>query len=88
MTDALSFGQSYVAMVRELINAIEAAQLMEDRLNSEPGLAATVAQAMSGSGRGDMTEQVVTDAASAIGQIWFTYGSGTPSQKSLLYKVL
>jgi hypothetical protein len=88
MTDALGFGNSYVQTIRELIDAIEAAQLMKDRLDSEPELAAAVAQTMQGSNRSDLTEQVITDAASAIGQIWSTYGSGEPTQKSMLYKVL
>jgi len=88
MTDATNFGQNFVATVRDLINAIEAAQLMQDRLNSEPALAASVAQAMSGAGRADMTEKVITDAAGAIGQIFFTFNSGSPTQKSMLYLVL
>jgi hypothetical protein len=88
MTDAAGFGSQYVQTVRDLIDAIEAAQLMQDRLTAEPTLAAAVAEAMAGSNRSDLTEQVINDAASAIGQIWFTYGSGSPSQKSLLYKVL
>jgi hypothetical protein len=88
MTDATGFGSQYVQTVKELIDAIEAAQLMQDRLNAEPGLAAAVAQAMVGSNRSDLTEQVITDAAGAIQQIYFTFGSGSPSQKSLLYLVL
>jgi hypothetical protein len=88
MTDSLNFGQSFVGTVRALIDAIDAASQMQDRLNSEPTLAAEVAQSMSGAGRADMTEQVITDAASAIVQIVFAYNSGSPTQKSLLYKVL
>jgi hypothetical protein len=88
MTDSLNFGQSYVQTVKDLIDAIEAAQLMQDRLNSEPVLAANAADAMAGAGRADMTEQVITDAAEAIGQIFFTFNSGSPTQKSLLYLVL
>jgi hypothetical protein len=88
MTDATNFGQSYVGAIRTLIDAIEAASLMQDRLASESTLAANVATAMSGAGRADMTEQVINDAASAIVQIVFAYGSGSPTQKSLLYKVL
>jgi hypothetical protein len=88
MTDATGFGSQFVQKVRELIDAVEAAQQMHDRLQAEPSLAADVAQAMQGSNRADLTEQVITDASGAIYQIYFAYGSGDPSQKSLLYKVL
>jgi hypothetical protein len=88
MTDAAGFGSQYVQTVRDLIDAIEAAELMGDRLKAEPGLAAAVAQAMAGSNRSDLTEQVINDAAGAIYQIYFAYESGDPTQKSLLYKVL
>ena len=88
MTDATNFGQSYVGTIRDLIDALEAASLMQDRLASESGLAAAVAEAMSSAGRADMTASVITDAASAIQQLMFTYNSGTPTQKSLLYLVL
>jgi hypothetical protein len=88
MTDATNFGQSYVGTVRDLIDAIDNANLMQDRLSSESTLAAAVAEAMSGAGRADMTEQVINDAAAAIVQIVFTFNSGSPTQKSLLYKVL
>jgi hypothetical protein len=88
MTDAVTFGRNFVATVNALINAIESAQLQQDRLASEPELALAAADALKASGRPDMTEQIVNDAASAIVQIAFAYGSGTPTQKSLLYKML
>jgi len=88
MTDATNYGQSFVGTVKALIEAIENANVMQDRLQSEPTLAADTATAMSGAGRADMTEQVINDAASAIVQIVFAYNSGSPTQKSLLYKVL
>jgi hypothetical protein len=88
MTNSLGFGQSFVGTVQTLIDALEAASLMQDRLASEPTLADDTATAMSGAGRADMTAQVINDAASAIVQIMFAYNSGSPTQKSLLYKVL
>ena len=88
MTDAISFGRNFVSTVNTLINAIESAQLQHDRLVEEPTLAQAAADALKASGRADMTTQIINDASSAIQQIVFTYGSGSPTQKSLLYKML
>jgi hypothetical protein len=89
MTDATNYGQSFVSTVKALIDAIENANVIQDRLASEPGLADATAAAMASGGiRNDLTGQMINDAANAIVQIVFAYNSGSPTQKSLLYKVL
>jgi len=88
MTDAVSFGRNFVATINTLINAVESAQLQQDRLASEPTLAQAASDALKQAGRPDMTPQIITDAADAITQIVFAYDSGSPTQKSKLYKML
>jgi hypothetical protein len=88
MTDSVTFGRTFVATINTLIKAIEDADLMQDRMASEPTLAAAAAAAMASAGRSDLSEATFTDAGNAIVQIVFTYNSGNPTQKSLLYKML
>ena len=88
MADATTFYREYINTINQLIQATEKAALMKDRLDSDNTLAAAAAAAAATGGRTDLTVQVINDAAGAIGQMLFTFNSGSPTQKSFLYKVL
>ena len=88
MSDATAFYRDYTSAIKQLISATEQVALMKDRLDSDTGLAAAAAVAAAAAGRTDLTVQVINDAAGAIGQMLFTFNSGSPTQKSYLYKVL
>jgi len=88
MTDAVSFYRLYVSTINQFINTLEDLRLQNDRLASEPGLAAAAAAAAVNSGRSDLSTQAFTNAQGAIVQILFTFDSGAPTQKSYLFKML
>lgn len=61
---------------------------MQDRIAQDAGLAAAAAAAAQAAGRSDLATVDFTNAAGAITQLNFTFNSGTPTQKSFLYKLL
>jgi hypothetical protein len=63
-------------------------RIMQDRLTQEPGLSQSAATAMNTVGRADLAKADFDNAAAAIGQVLFAYDSGSPPQKSFLYKML
>ena len=88
MTDAVSFSRNFIAQINTVINALEDVRLMQDRMTQEPGLSQAAAAAMNTAGRADLAKVDFDNAASAIGQILFGFDSGSPPQKSYLYKML
>ena len=62
--------------------------LMQDRMVADPALAAAAATAAQAAGRSDLSAQDFTNVGAAIVQFNFTFNSGTPTQKSYLYKLL
>lgn len=88
MTDPIQFYKLYVNTINTFINTMEDLRTQNDRLASEPALAADAAAAALKSGRPDLTTQSFTDAQAAIVQLLFAFDSGNPTQKSFLYKML
>ena len=88
MTDPVSFYRLYVSTINQFINTLEDLRTQNDRLASEPTLAADAAAAALKSGRPDLTAQSFINAQAALVQLLFTFDSGSPTQKSFLFKML
>jgi hypothetical protein len=88
MADATTFYRNLISEVQTLINDLENLDTSQDRMNEDAGLAAAAAAAANAAGRTDLTGADFTNAASAINQILFAFNSGSPTQKSYLYKLL
>jgi hypothetical protein len=88
MTDSTSYGRNFIAQINIFINSIEDMRLMRDRMVEEAGLAQSAADAMNAVGRADLTSTDFDNASAALQQIIFAFDSGTPTQKSYLYKML
>jgi hypothetical protein len=88
MADATTFYRQFISEIKTLINDLENLDTAQDRMAADSALAAAAADAANAAGRTDLTETDFTNAASAVNQILFTFNSGSPSQKSYLYKLL
>ena len=88
MANATQFFQNFNAKINQFISDLEDLNTMQDRMASDSGLAAAAATAAQAQGRPDLSAADFTNAASAINQILFAFNSGSPTQKSYLYKVL
>jgi len=83
--DALTYALYMISHITSLITVLHDLQVDQDRQTEDAGLAAAAAAAMTGR---TLAEADFTNAANAIGQILFAYNSGSPTQKSYLYKLL
>jgi hypothetical protein len=88
MADATTFYRNFIAETVRLINDLEDLDTTQDRLAEDAGLAAAAATAAQAAGRTDLAAVDFTNAAAAINQILFAFNSGSPTQKSYLYKLL
>jgi hypothetical protein len=84
MTNFFQLNVQFIQVVQQLRTA-------NDQLIEDPSLI-TRYFGLSGMGPGvprtDITEQDVTDAKDALVQVFFTLDSGSPTQKSKIYKML
>ena len=88
MANAVQFYQNLNAATRTVISALEAMNEFNDRMAADAGLAAAAATAAQAQGRIDLVTQDFVNIGAAITQLNFTFGSGSPTQKSYLYKIL
>ena len=88
MTDSTSYGRNFIAQINTFINSIEDMRLMRDRMVEEAGLAQSAADAMNAVGRQDLAKADFDNASAALQQIIFAFDSGSPTQKSYLYRML
>jgi hypothetical protein len=86
MTNAASFGNLYFQTVQNLVNDLETLQELNDRIVQDATLIPSYFT--SGGARTDIVAQDVTNAESAVNQLLFTFNSGSPTQKSFLFKLL
>lgn len=85
MAQQPAWGLNTINVVKQLIAAIQAAENVVDQMAGDSGLAA--AYLASQGARTDLVAQDFTNMNAALGQIIFTFNSGTPTQKSYLYKM-
>jgi hypothetical protein len=88
MSDPITFYRTLIASTNTFINALEQMNFLQDRMVQDPGLAAAAAASASASGRSDLVTADFTNAGNAIVQLNFTFNSGSPTQKSYLFKLL
>lgn len=88
MADAKAFYQTANETVKQFIYWIDQINTLQDRMVSDPALAASAAEAANAAGRTDLVEADFTNLSDAIVQIMFTWNSGDPTQKSFFYKML
>ena len=79
MANATTFNQTVNETVKQFIYWIEQIQLVKDRIDADAGLAAAAAAAAQAAGRADLATIDFTNLDSAIGQILFTWNSGSPT---------
>lgn len=88
MADAPVFYKTLQTQVRTFVDQLNALETLKDRMDSDAGLATAAAAAAVASGRTDLTAADFTNIGAAIGQLLFAFNSGSPTQKSYLYKIL
>jgi hypothetical protein len=95
MSNPVSFVGSYVSTIQSLISNLQALRTMNDQIAQDSTLVTRYFSTPSisvGQGqtipRTDIAAADVTNARDAIVQLLFTFDSGSPTQKSYLYKVL
>lgn len=86
MANASAFGAAYIQAVTQLINDLENLRTLNDRIAQDNTL--ILGFVSSNPQRSDLAAQDLTNAASAVTQLLFTFDSGNPTQKSLLFKLL
>lgn len=87
MSDPVGIMNQYYAAVANVVSAIESLRLLQARFTADATLA-TKYFALTPAPRSDLVAQDFTNAQSAVTQVLFTYDSGSPSQKSQLFKLL
>ena len=86
MADALAFYRTMNSQIGQLVNILQQLETVQDRIS---GLILGWAQRQQlHPGRHDLATIDFTNAASAIRQVLFAFNSGSPTQKSYLYKIL
>lgn len=88
MSNPATFNQTVNETVKQFIYWIQQIQTLQDRMVSDPTLAADAAAAAEAAGRSDLAEVDYKNLSDAIVQIMFTWNSGDPTQKSFFYKML
>lgn len=86
MANPVTFANDYFAQISNLINILEDLRTLNDRISQDSGLIA--AYFNNPIHRTDMVAQDFTNAQAAVTQILFTFDSGSPTQKSYLFKTL
>lgn len=86
MTNPVNFADSYFAKVADLIDVIQELRLLNDRVAADSGL--VVAYFANPVHRTDINAADFANAQSAVTQMLFTFDSGSPTQKSYLFKTL
>ncbi len=88
MADATTFYRTLIGTANQFLVTMQQLHTMQDRMAQDAGLAAAAAAAAQAAGRADLTAADFNNAASAIVQLQFTLDTGSPPQKSYLYKLL
>jgi hypothetical protein len=96
MSNAISFINTYTQNIVQLCQLMQTLRVNNDQIDADPTLIdryfSTPPFGQAGSPnqvpRTDIVAQDVTNAHSALVQMLFTFDSGSPTQKSYLYKML
>jgi hypothetical protein len=85
MSNPITFVNNYVLTLQQYNQTLQALANLNDQLASDPTLATRYFQQPGA--RTDITATDITNAQSAIVQFLFTFNSGSPTQKSFVYKL-
>jgi hypothetical protein len=86
MSDPVTFMAYYTAQIQNFVKVLEDLRTQNARITEDPTLIPNYFS--SPSARKDIVAQDVTNAQNALVQILFAYDSGSPPQKSELFKVM
>ncbi len=86
MSNALDFGNDYFAQVAKFIEATEDLRVLNDRIASDSTLITRYFE--DPNSRTDIDATAFGAAKDAMIQMFFTFDSGNPTQKSALFKLL
>ena len=91
MSNPLTFMNNFFQMNVQFIQIVQQLRTADDQLKQDPTLVDRYF-ALTGVGPGvprqDIVAADVTAAQGALEQVFFTLDSGSPTQKSLIYKML
>lgn len=85
MTAQPDWGSNYINKVKALINALQDCRAEVDKLAQDSTLPASYMSSVNR--RADLVTADFTNANSALVQVIFAFDSGSPTQKSYLYKL-
>ncbi len=85
MSNAISFVNSYVSGCQQINTILQTLRGLNDQLASDPTLPSRYFS--SPGARTDIVAQDITNASSAVVQLLFTFDSGSPTQKSSIFKL-
>jgi hypothetical protein len=94
MSNPVSFVNTYTQNIVQFCQLMQVLRGNNDQLEQDPSLITRYFATENPSNpnisvvRKDITEQDVKDAQAAIVQMMFTYDSGSPTNKSMLFKML
>jgi hypothetical protein len=93
MSNPNTFINLYCAQINNFCNLLQDLRLMNDQLDADPAIvtdyfAQTSTDNFGGIPRKDIAEVDVTNAQNALIQMLFAFDSGSPTQKSYLFKVI
>ncbi len=84
MSNPVSFMNNYVGSIQQLVSTIEALRTYNDMITQDNTLISRYFSSVGA--RTDITAGDVTNAQAAVTQLLFTFDSGSPTQKSYLFK--
>ena len=91
MSNPLTFMNNFFQLQVQFIQVTQQLRTADDQLKQDPSLVDRYF-ALTGMGPGvprtDITKTDITNSQSALEQVFFTLDSGSPTQKSLIYKML
>ena len=86
MSDPTTFVNYYAAQIKNLVSIIEDLRTQNARISADGTLITNYFTAPGH--RTDIVAQDITNAQNALVQVLFAYDSGTPTQKSELFKLI
>ena len=87
MSNANNFINSYANNIAQLVQILQTLQTQNLQMTDDTTLVTRYFQGTSPAPRTDIVAQDVTNAASAVTQMLFTFNSGAPTQASYLLKM-
>lgn len=88
MSNPTTFVNNYTAQVARLVEVLEDLRIQNSRMEEDPTLLIDYFAQKPESRRTDIVADDITNAQDAVVQVLFAYDSGSPTQKSEMFKVM